>query len=355
VVARLHAGGVKNFGLSLFPSSVVPLPTFIVVTLVMNAPFSLAWSLAGSSASNLQVRPQFASIRTARAAQQAAAALQGHAAAALRGARVAAAQRSARRLDTHTHAARNTPRRGRLMRVQPSGGPRRSLPSALRARAHCQRTRQHGSLVHLEPLSFGAGSFYLAACPLPRRTPPAAPSPRTPPAATLPPRPSHHGPPATTAPAAPLPRPPLPRPPLPQHRSPRPPLPPRPLPSRQEAMSGGGESAKKQKQLLGQLTAMLMLLGAVAAFSKRMGVSELIAADKAGAPAGADSTAAPSADAQPSKSSPSKSTPSKPTPSKPRAAAKSPARPQARSPARAAKSPAKSPARATRRTVSTRR
>mmetsp|Transcript_31593 Transcript_31593/g.86392 ORF Transcript_31593/g.86392 Transcript_31593/m.86392 type:complete len:203 (-) Transcript_31593:294-902(-) len=176
VVARLHAGGVKNFGLSLFPSSVVPLPTFIVVTLVMNAPFSLAWSLAGSSASNLQ-----------------------------------------------------------------------------------------------------------------------------------------------------------------------------------EAMSGGGESAKKQKQLLGQLTAMLMLLGAVAAFSKRMGVSELIAADKAGAPAGADSTAAPSADAQPSKSSPSKSTPSKPTPSKPRAAAKSPARPQARSPARAAKSPAKSPARATRRTVSTRR
>eukprot|EP00966_Prymnesium_polylepis_P070805 1645369-Prymnesium_polylepis.1 len=33
-------------------------------------------------------------------------------------------------------------------------------------------------------------------------------------------------------------------------------------------MSGGGESAKKQKQLLGQLTAMLMLLGAVAAFSK---------------------------------------------------------------------------------------
>jgi len=258
VVARLHAGGVKNFGLSLFPSSVVPLPTFIVVTLVMNAPFSLAWSLAGSSASNLQ----------------------------------------------------------------------------------------HGSLVHLEPLSFGAGSFYLAACPLPRRTPPAA---------TLPPRPSHHGPPATTAPAAPLPRPPLPRPPLPQHRSPRPPLPPRPLPSRQEAMSGGGESAKKQKQLLGQLTAMLMLLGAVAAFSKRMGVSELIAADKAGAPAGADSTAAPSADAQPSKSSPSKSTPSKPTPSKPRAAAKSPARPQARSPARAAKSPAKSPARATRRTVSTRR
>ncbi|KAL1519711.1 hypothetical protein AB1Y20_023221 [Prymnesium parvum] len=47
-------GGVKNFGLSLFPSSVVPLPTFVAVTLVTNAPFSFAWSLAGSSASNLQ-------------------------------------------------------------------------------------------------------------------------------------------------------------------------------------------------------------------------------------------------------------------------------------------------------------
>jgi len=45
---------VKNYGLSLFPSSVVPLSTFGAVTFCMNMPFSLAWSLAGKSASNLQ-------------------------------------------------------------------------------------------------------------------------------------------------------------------------------------------------------------------------------------------------------------------------------------------------------------
>jgi len=45
---------LKNYGLSLFPPSVVPFETFTLVTLVMKVPFSIAWALTGQSASTLQ-------------------------------------------------------------------------------------------------------------------------------------------------------------------------------------------------------------------------------------------------------------------------------------------------------------
>jgi uncharacterized membrane protein YdjX (TVP38/TMEM64 family) len=47
-------GAIKNFGLSLFPPEVVPIQTFSLITLLMNLPFSLAWSLAGNSCNSLQ-------------------------------------------------------------------------------------------------------------------------------------------------------------------------------------------------------------------------------------------------------------------------------------------------------------
>ena len=52
--ARVRTAAVKNFGLSLLPSSVVPLSTFALATFLMNIPFSVAWSLAGKSAGTLQ-------------------------------------------------------------------------------------------------------------------------------------------------------------------------------------------------------------------------------------------------------------------------------------------------------------
>jgi len=45
---------LKNYGLALLPARVVQLPTFALITLVVNVPYSIAWSLTGSSASSLQ-------------------------------------------------------------------------------------------------------------------------------------------------------------------------------------------------------------------------------------------------------------------------------------------------------------
>lgn len=45
---------LKNYGLALLPAHVVQLPTFALITLVVNVPYSIAWSLTGSSASSLQ-------------------------------------------------------------------------------------------------------------------------------------------------------------------------------------------------------------------------------------------------------------------------------------------------------------
>mmetsp|Transcript_4384 Transcript_4384/g.11362 ORF Transcript_4384/g.11362 Transcript_4384/m.11362 type:complete len:272 (-) Transcript_4384:375-1190(-) len=45
---------IKNYGLSLMPLDVVPTPVFAAITLAVNVPYSIAWSLTGSSASSLQ-------------------------------------------------------------------------------------------------------------------------------------------------------------------------------------------------------------------------------------------------------------------------------------------------------------
>ncbi|KAG8468319.1 hypothetical protein KFE25_013402 [Diacronema lutheri] len=45
---------LKNYGLAALPEHVVPSRTFCLVTVVVNVPYSVAWSLAGSSASSLQ-------------------------------------------------------------------------------------------------------------------------------------------------------------------------------------------------------------------------------------------------------------------------------------------------------------
>lgn len=45
---------LKNYGLALLPAHVVQLHTFALITLVVNVPYSIAWSLTGSSASSLQ-------------------------------------------------------------------------------------------------------------------------------------------------------------------------------------------------------------------------------------------------------------------------------------------------------------
>merc|ERR1719230_586667 len=52
-------------------------------------------------------------------------------------------------------------------------------------------------------------------------------------------------------------------------------------------MSGGGDSVKKQKRLLAQLTAMLVMLGTMAALSRHFKVHELISSDDPKAAAGA--------------------------------------------------------------------
>ena len=44
---------LKNYGMSALPAELVPLGTFAVATLGVNAPFSVAWTLTGSSASSL--------------------------------------------------------------------------------------------------------------------------------------------------------------------------------------------------------------------------------------------------------------------------------------------------------------
>ncbi|KAJ1618459.1 hypothetical protein T492DRAFT_1092304 [Pavlovales sp. CCMP2436] len=45
---------IKNYGLALLPAHVLPGRLFAVITLVVNMPYSIAWSLTGSSASSLQ-------------------------------------------------------------------------------------------------------------------------------------------------------------------------------------------------------------------------------------------------------------------------------------------------------------
>lgn len=45
---------LKNYGLALLPAHVVHAQTFALITLVVNVPYSIAWSLTGSSASSLQ-------------------------------------------------------------------------------------------------------------------------------------------------------------------------------------------------------------------------------------------------------------------------------------------------------------
>lgn len=45
---------IKNYGLSLLPAHVVPTSLFGAVTVAVNVPYSVAWSLTGSSASSLQ-------------------------------------------------------------------------------------------------------------------------------------------------------------------------------------------------------------------------------------------------------------------------------------------------------------
>lgn len=45
---------IKNYGLAALPEHVVPVRTFVLVTMCVNVPYSVAWSLTGSSASSLQ-------------------------------------------------------------------------------------------------------------------------------------------------------------------------------------------------------------------------------------------------------------------------------------------------------------
>lgn len=44
---------LKNYGLALLPARVVQLRTFVLMTFLVNVPYSIAWSLTGSSASSL--------------------------------------------------------------------------------------------------------------------------------------------------------------------------------------------------------------------------------------------------------------------------------------------------------------